>query len=109
MSKKFMPLMTSNNRTISIVREGTLVYWTSTVVSYDSYSGPCGEIEINAFMQDVDLSSRKVLSGSLGLTKFTSIWIIGKSLKVLISWCDIMSKYGTPCSCIESCSLHLAY
>ena len=57
MSKNFMALMTPNNRTVPIVRQGTLVYLTPTVINYDSYSGPRSEIEINALMQDVDLSS----------------------------------------------------
>ena len=57
MSKDFMALMTPNHQTVPIVRQGTLVYLTPTVIPYDRYAGPKSELEICSLMQEIDLTS----------------------------------------------------
>ena len=57
MSKNFMALMTPTNRTVPIVRQGTLVYLTPTVIPYSSYSGPKSDVEICALMEDIDIAT----------------------------------------------------
>ena len=55
MSRNFMALMTPTHRTVPIVRQGTLVYLTPTVIPY--HSGNHSELEINCLMDELDLSS----------------------------------------------------
>ena len=57
MSKNLMALMTPTNRTVPIVRQGTLVYLTPTVIPYSSYSGPKSDVEICALMEDIDIAT----------------------------------------------------
>ena len=57
MSKDFMALMTPNHPALPIVRQGTLVYLTPTVIPHDRYSAPRTELEICRVMQEIDLTS----------------------------------------------------
>ena len=57
MAKDFMALMTPSNQTVPIVRQGTLVYLTPTVIPYSAYSGPRTESEISSLMDDLDLET----------------------------------------------------
>ena len=57
MAKDFMALMTPSNQTVPIVRQGTLVYLTPTVIPYSAYSGPRTELEISSLMDDLDLET----------------------------------------------------
>ena len=58
MPADFTAVMTPKHQTVAIVRQGTLVYLTPTVIPYDCYSGPRTELEICSLMQDIDLASQ---------------------------------------------------
>ena len=51
-----MALMTPNHQTVPVVRHGTLVYLTPTVIPYNRYTGPRTELENCSLMHEFDLT-----------------------------------------------------
>ena len=55
MSRSFMALMTPTQKIVPIIRQGTLVYMTPSVVPYCESDCNMTEAQVNALMSDVDL------------------------------------------------------
>ena len=60
MSRDFMALITPTGLPVPIVRQGTLVYLTPTVIPFSSSDAPKSELEINSLMAEIDLTALDV-------------------------------------------------
>ena len=60
MSRDFMALITPTGLPVPIVRQGTLVYLSPTVIPFSSSDAPRSELEINSLMAEIDLAALDV-------------------------------------------------